>query len=172
MNSTNLKITILGAFTAIVLLNCFGNARAQGVTFNVGFESPTYSPGLIGGGNYPGQDDWYGFGSHFVANSQAHTGGQSLLTTSGGSVSKAFASNPLHGGYIYMDIGQGHDWYMQTWVYLLSGNGSDPATFASGSSLGAAFYVSLNGDGSVYFNSGAANQTQIIGSSLLTNGSA
>jgi hypothetical protein len=127
------KLAFLTLAISAALLSLVDTVTAQ-LTFSAGFEPPTYSPGFIGGGNYPGQDNWYGFGYQFVTNSLAHSGSQSLITTSGGSVTKNFNTPDLT-----MSINKGIDWYMQTWAFVLPGAGSDGASFAAASSLGSAF---------------------------------
>jgi len=154
-------VCLLKALMTTAFLSQSLATQAQGVIFNVGFEAPTYSPGFIGAGNYPGQDNWTGFGYQFVTNSQAHTGGQSLITTSGGTVAKSFSS--LDGT---MNIGKANNWYMQTWVYVLPGANTDATSFAAASGLGSAFYVGFYGDGRIEFNSGVALQSTSYGSSL------
>src|SRR4051794_36243477 len=146
---------------ALCCLAFIGTAQAQTVTFNVDFEPPTYSLGLVGGGNFPGQDNWFGFGGQFVTNTQAHSGSQSLNTTTAGTVFKNFSTPDST-----MNISKGIDWYMQTWAYVVPGASTDHSFFAASSVLGSAFYIGFSGDGMIDFNSGAVLQTINIGPSL------
>src|SRR4051812_46833971 len=81
-------------------------AGAQTVLFNVDFESPKYTSGYVGAGNYPGQDNWTGFGYRFVTNSIAHSGSQSLASMNNGFANREFEASPA-----IFNIGKGTDWY-------------------------------------------------------------
>lgn len=161
MKPFNPCIVWRGALATVASLFLTGKAQAQSVLFDVDFEPPTYSPGYIGGGNFAGQDNWYGFGSQFVSTGQAHSGSQSLNTTSSGTVSKAF-SNTQDGT---LNIATTLDWYFQTWVYVLPGQAADTATFAIGNSI-SGMNVSFTGDGRISYNTALVGQTDTIGSAL------
>jgi len=155
----------LTRFAFLLALTGFLNQRAaaQIITFNVDFESPTYTPGYVGAGNYVGQDNWTGFGYRYITNSIAHSGSQSLASMNPGFANRAFETPPPN----IMNIGKGADWYMEAWVYVLPGPAGDAATFEPGSALGGAFFISVYGDGTIYFNSGVDYAYRSAGANVL-----
>jgi hypothetical protein len=144
------------AFLVTALLSLTGAAQAQLTNFNVGFENPPYTLGIVGLGVFEVQDHWTGATSQYVTNNLAHSGTQSLISTAGdplgGFVNKSFSPG---GSY-----GSGTDWYLETYVFVVPGASTDLASFAPGTSLGASSRISIHGDGAIDFFSGGANASR------------
>src|SRR3954447_5714312 len=98
---------------ALCLFSLFSlNEMAQGqVAFHVDFESPTYTLGPA-----HGQDNWSAqFGFNSISNAQAHSGTQSFLANYSG------GTRPFETPTSTFDIAYGGDFYIEAWVYVVSG---------------------------------------------------
>ena len=164
MKTIQTKQSLVTFLLAGALLSLTGIAQAQVTNFDVGFENPPYTLGAAGAGNFELQDHWSGFGNQYVTNSLAHSGTQSLITTTG-DPQGGFVTKGLTAGGSY---GSGTDWYMETFVFVVPGASTDVATFAPGTGLGASSSISIHGNGAIDFFSGGAS-TQRTGSANFLN---
>lgn len=156
-----------------------GQAAATTITLSSDFESPTFSIGNIANDpNATGQGGWGGYNS-VIENSQlvraritderAHTGTQSLRTTSDvRTINKALdvdgtePYNPSSGGEYPFHSGgftlyPGYDWWVQAWVWI---NPGASARFTLSNGLGSCPILDIgdfgfgnaNSPGEVYAN--------------------
>ncbi|MEO6514785.1 MAG: PEP-CTERM sorting domain-containing protein [Steroidobacteraceae bacterium] len=132
-----------------------GSASASTITtLSVDFESPTFHVGDIGG-NPPysaGQGGWFGFGYNSITNIVAHSGSQSLSTSSAGSLGKSLdpSLGELPSGGFF-EVGFGTDWWAQGWVNIRSGGTG--AVMSLGNGLGSCPLIQISGTGVPYLNS-------------------
>src|SRR5262245_42473454 len=141
--------TLSSVLVASLLATAPAYSAPTVTTLSVDFEAPTFQIGGIGG-NPPfttGQGGWAGPGFNVISDAHAHSGTQSLMTTSGGYVTHLLDdSGVFHVGYSF-------DWWVRAWIYLESpGTDSAGGTMSIANGLGSCPLIQLQGNGVPYGN--------------------